>query len=252
MNKLKFDGNNSWFVSPDSKYGLSRLPAKNITEGDFSFLAKIKVDWDKMNPNDITKQGGIIIKNGLHMGLSATKPDDVQRFIQGTIWTSDIVLDKDANNLWDDYSQSNLKNFDIFIKVDSEDTTEYEIGLIFKKEEKEFSVYCNGTWLTEKYEGNLIDYSNAWLWIGASNPLTSCPVDFREFFHGEIYKIGIFNKSLNKDEIAEIYDNFTNVSPELSPVALFDFEKQTPYKVLDISKNGNNLVKFDVTWMENI
>ena len=87
MSKLEFTGDNAWFVSPDSKYGISRLPAKTITEGDFSFLAKINVNWDKMNPDDRTREGGVIIKNGLHMGLSVIKPDHDHVYVKGTIWT---------------------------------------------------------------------------------------------------------------------------------------------------------------------
>ena len=64
MNSLKFEGNGAWFVTPDNKYGLSKFPMKNITEGDFSFLTSIRVNWNKMNPNDNTREGGVIIKNG--------------------------------------------------------------------------------------------------------------------------------------------------------------------------------------------
>jgi hypothetical protein len=245
MSKLVFDGNSSWFVSPDSKYGLSKMPAKNITDDDFSFLTKMKVDWDKMNPDDISREGGVIIKNGLHMGLSVIKPDMNHCYIKATVWTTDPDFDTD----------NKMRNWDILVKVNWEDndlTKEYEVGMSFKKSEKEFSVYCNGTWYTEKYEGTLIDYSNAWLWIGSSNPLESCPIDFKQFFYGEIYKIGIFAKALDREEIIEVYNNFTDVSKRLKPMGLFNFERQTPYKVLDISGCGNNLVKFDVTWMDSI
>ena len=244
MNKLVFNGDGAWFVAPDNKYGLSHQPAKTITDNDFSFLAKIRVNWDKMNPDDLTKEGGIIIKYGLHMGLSVVKPDLKDVYVKATIWTIDASL-----------GESGMKNYDILVKVNWEDgdlDKILQVGLSFKKNEKEFSVYCNGTWETQKYEGSLIDYSNAWLWIGASNPLESCPIAFRQFFNGEIYKIGVFNKALDKEEIAEIYQNFTKVSKRLKPVGLYDFETITPYKALDISGNGNHLVLFDVTWMNNI
>ena len=244
MSKLVFQGKNAWFASPDNKYGLSTSPAKNITDGDFSFLAKIRVNWDKMNPDNLTREGGVIIKNGLHMGLSVIKPDYDHCYVKATIWTIDASLGADG-----------MKNHDILVKVNWEDgdlDKDYEIGFSFKKKEKEFSVYCDGTWETQSYDGTLIDYSNAWLWVGASNPLESCPMDFRQFFTGEIYNIGIFQKALNREEIIEIYREFNNVSKRLKPVGLYDFKRQTPYKALDISGNGNNLVLFDVTWMDNI
>lgn len=255
MNGISFNGNQSWFLTPDSKYGLSLFPCKNLTNDDFSFLARIKVDWSKMNPNDRTREGGVIIKNGLHMGLSVVRATENDSYVKATIWTSDLVPDKSVVNLWETYSQSNLRNFDILVKVNWEAddfVKEYEVGFSFRRKEKEFSVYCNGTWNTEKYEGELIDYSNAWLWIGCSNPLESCPIDFRQFFYGEIYKLAVFTKALDRDEIFEVYQNFNDISKRLKPICAFNFEKQTPYKVLDITNNGNNLIKFDKSWMDSI
>ena len=255
MSNLTFNGNQAWFVTPDSKYGLSLFPAKKLTDEDFSFLAKIKVDWNTMNPNDNTKEAGVIIKNGLHMGLSVVRPNETDCYLKATIWTSDIIPDNDVTNLWEVYSKSTLKNFDILVKVNWEAddfVKEYEVGFSFRRKEKEFSVYCNGTWNTEKYDGELLDYSNAWLWVGCSNPLESCPEDFRQFFKGEVSRLAVFTKALDRDEIFEVYQNFTNISKRLKPICAFDFETQTPYKVLDITNNGNNLVKFDKEWMDSI
>jgi len=213
MSSLKFEGNNAWFVTPDNKYGLSKFPMKNITEGDFSFLTSIRVNWNKMNPADNTREGGVIIKNGLHLGLSVIKPDYEHVYIKGTIWTIDASL-----------GSNGMKNYDILVKVNYEPgdlDKEYKVGFSFKRKEKEFSVYCNGTWLTEKFEGSLIDYSNAWLWIGAANPLDSCPEDFRQFFNGEMYYAAIFSKFLDRSEIEEIYNEPDSVSKRLKPTCIF-------------------------------
>lgn len=244
MSSLKFEGNNAWFVTPDNKYGLSKFPMKNITENDFSFLTSIRVNWDKMNPNNNTREGGVIIKNGLHLGLSVIKPDNEHVYVKGTIWTMDASLGSNA-----------MKNYDILVKVNWEDgdlDKEYKVGFSFKRKEKEFSVYCNGTWSTEKFEGSLIDYSNAWLWVGASNPLESCPEDFRQFFNGEMYYAAIFSKFLDRSEIEEIYNEPDDVSKRLKPTCIFNFKRQTPYKILDISEVGNNLIRFDKEWMDSI
>jgi hypothetical protein len=217
---------------------------KNITEGDFSFLTSIRVNWNKMNPADNTREGGIIIKNGLHLGLSVIKPDYEHVYIKGTIWTVDASL-----------GSNGMKNYDILVKVNYEPgdlDKEYKVGFSFKRKEKEFSVYCNGTWLTEKFEGSLIDYSNAWLWVGAANPLDSCPEDFRQFFNGEMYYAAIFSKFLDRSEIEEIYNEPDGVSKRLKPTCIFNFKRQTPYKILDISEVGNNLIRFDKAWMDSI
>lgn len=244
MNSLKFDGNNAWFVTPDNKYGLSTFAMKNITDGDFSFLTEVSVNWDGMNPDDLTKEGGIIIKNGLHMGLSVVKPNKDHYYIKGTIWTIDASL-----------GTNGMKNYDVLVKVNWEPgdkLKKYKIGFSFKKNEKEFSVYCNGRWQSEKFEGSLIDYSNAWMWFGAANPLESCPTDFKQFFKGEMYYAAIFYKFLNRDEIEEVYSEPNNISKRLKPAGIYNFERQTPYKILDISGVGNNLIKFDKEWMDSI
>jgi hypothetical protein len=129
MNSLKFDGQGAWFVTPDNKYGLSRFPMKNITEGDFSFLTTIRVDWDKMNPDDNTREGGVIIKNGLHLGLSVVKPNNTHVYIKGTIWTVDASL-----------GPNGMKPYDILVKVNDDVNDlyrEYKIGFSFKKKEAE-------------------------------------------------------------------------------------------------------------------
>jgi len=244
MSNLKFEGNSAWFVTPDNKYGLSKFPMKNITEDDFTFLATIKVDWNKMNPNDNTREGGVIIKNGLHMGLSVMKPDNDHIYVKGTIWTIDASL-----------GTNGMRNYDILVKINwdgNDHDKEYKVGFSFKRNEKEFSVYCNGTWLTEKFEGSLIDYSNAWLWLGVSSPLDSCPEKFRQFFYGEMFYAAVFSKFLDRNEIDEVYTDPLNVSKRLKPTCIFDFKRQTPYKILDISENGNNLVRFDNEWMDSI
>ena len=244
MSSLKFDGTTAWFVTPDNKYGLSTYAMKNITDGDFSFLTEVTVDWDKMNPNDLTREGGIIVKNGLHMGLSVVKPNEDHCYIKGTIWTIDASL-----------GENGMRNFDVLVKVNWEPGDElkkYKIGFSVKRKEKEFSVYCNGTWQSESYEGSLIDYSNAWMWFGASNPLDSCPIDFRQFFHGEMYYAATFYKFLDREEIDEVYNDKDNISKRLKPAAAFNFERQTPYKILDITGVGNNLIRFDKEWMDSI
>jgi hypothetical protein len=90
------------------------------------------------------------------------------------------------------------------------------------------------------------------LWVGAANPLDSCPEDFRQFFNGEMYYAAIFSKFLDRSEIEEIYNEPDDVSKRLKPTCIFNFKRQTPYKILDISEVGNNLIRFDKAWMDSI
>lgn len=244
MSKLTFNGKDAWFVSPDNKYGLSRYPAKNITEGNFSFLARIKVNWDLMNPDDNTREAGIIIKSGLHMGISAVRASEEDMFIQSTIWTYD-----------ESFSGNKMKSHGIFHRVEDKDDY-YNVCFTFNRETNEHSLYFNGNMITENFKGFLIDYTQSWLWVGVSNPLESCPEKFRQFFNGDVHNVGIFSKSLNHLEIKKVFEDFDYYNPSLKPISLINFERQTPYKILDISGNGNNLIKnfekLDVSWMSVI
>jgi hypothetical protein len=242
MSSLKFNGKDAWFVTPDNKYGLATYAMKNITHGDFSFLVDVQVDWDSMNPDDLSREGGIIIKNGMHLGIAAYTPKKDTYFIKSTIWA------KKEN-------ETECKAYDIQFKstdVINGETGRYNIGLTYNQEDKKFGVFCNGEWIDMEFEGELMDYTNSWLWFGAANPLESCPQEFRHFFNGELFFAGVYSKALNRVEIENIFANQTNVDKSLNPVAIFDFKRQTPYKALDISGVGNNLIMFDTEWMDSI
>ena len=68
--RLRFNGKRAWFVTPENKYGLSKFPLRNITDSNFTFLVRAKVDWRVMdNHVGIGKECGIVVKNGKHLGL---------------------------------------------------------------------------------------------------------------------------------------------------------------------------------------
>jgi hypothetical protein len=240
MSKVLFNGSDGWFCPPRNKYGLSTKEIKDVTLDNFSFLARVKVDWSALDNNQPHREGGIIIKNGQHTGISAIKPDDEQCFIKGTVWT-ELNGERIAT--------------DILLRVNwgpNDLTKELDIGFTYDKQNKKLSLYCSGQWDTNTFEGEIIDYSNSWLWVGVCNPLESCPPEFRHYFYGNMSYVGIYQSCLTKDEIKNTFSDLKNVNYDLSPVCVFNFEKQTPYKVLDITKNGNNIIKFDKTWMDSI
>lgn len=243
MKKLKFNGKNPWFLFPENQHGLSLSPVKNITNDDFSFIAKIKVNWDEMNENN--NEGGIVIKNGLHTGLSVAKSNKNECFLKGTIWTTTKNLDSSSE-------KEQLQNYDIYIKVNHEEDgflKEYDVCFSYQKKEKQFAVYCNDEYFIENFEGNLLDYSNAWLWVGCCNALDNCDQNSRNFFFGEIYELAFFNRFLNKNEFKKYLQKENIYFKNL--ICQYDFTNMTEYKVYDISENGNHLIKYDKNWYRN-
>lgn len=243
MSKLNFNGGDAWFCPPQNKYGLSKQPIKDITNDDFSFLARVKVDWNSMVGGSPTREGGIIIKNGLHTGLSVIKSDDLQCFIKGAVWTEDSSF------------ENGKQDYEILLKINwgpNDLEKELDVAFSYSKDKKILSLYCNGQWETKQYEGTIIDYSNSWLWVGVCNPLDSCPPEFRQYFMGNMSYVGIFQKHLEKLDIKNIFEDISNPYTEYNPTCIFNFDKYTDYKVLDVSGNGNNIIKFDNAWMDSI
>lgn len=232
-----FNGSDAWFIPPTSRYGLSRVNSKDLHLADFTFLARIKVDWDYMVPESITQEGGIMIKNGKHLGLSVVKTGDNYRVLKGICWTED--------------SNQNIKPEQILIPLNSEENISDDyIDVAFSVNilKKEFKVTANNFEKTGEFTQELTDYSSSWLWIGVANPLDSCPEEHRLYFKGDISFCAVFQKYMDLKDIKKAFVGQWDKSDR--PVAVYNFTKFTPYKVLDITKNGNNLINYDKKWMD--
>lgn len=241
--RLRFNGKRAWFVTPENKYGLSKYPLRNITNSNFTFFVKTKINWNLMDSNvAFGKECGIIIKNGKHLGLSAVKSYDGEHaYAKGTVWTT--------------MTDGSIKNWDILLKLNwDENDLEKEFDLAFSVnlDKKYFIVYANGKSSRLDFEGDIVDYTTSWLWIGASNPLDSCPDEFKNFFYGDIIYASIYNSSLDVLELDKICSDLENNFNLYNPVCWFDFKDRTPYKILDKTFTGNNLIKFDTRWMDSI
>lgn len=240
MSKGIFKGNDCYFVPPNNKYGLSSGDIVNLTLDDFSFATRILINPDEMQKVwDETNQieYAVINKNGLHCGISITKAfnDGYNGYhAKGTVWAHD--------------EQGGHKSISILSKsifATSDNDNLIDIGFSYNKDKKYISLFYNNTFETKYFTENIIDYTNSYTWIGVSNPLDDCPPPFRNFFYGEMHYGGIYESCLEQEEFEGIFNNIENINNELKPICVFDFKKQTPYKVLDISYNGNSIIKYD-------
>lgn len=233
---MKFNGSEAYFLTPTNKYGLSKVEPKNITEDNFTYLARLTIDWDKMNKDDLTKEGGIVVKNGMHCGLMAFRDHKNMCYIRGCIW----VTGPDGLPMLIDRC------------IEVQDTQKvFELSFTHIKSEKRIIIGDQGFFLDRIYEGDIVDYSSSWFWVACCNALESCDEEHRNYLRADINMVGIFGKALSETEILNVFKE-NKVNESLNPVGFFDFKKQTPYKVYDESKNGNNLVKFDNAWFDNV
>jgi hypothetical protein len=100
--------------------------------------------------------------------------------------------------------------------IEVQDTQKvFELIFTHIKSEKKIIIGDQGFFLDRVYEGDIVDYSTSWFWVSCCNALESCDEEHRNYLRA-------------------------------------DFKKTTPYKIYDESKNGNNLVKFDNAWFDNV
>ena len=90
------------------------------------------------------------------------------------------------------------------------------------------------------------------MWIGAANAFENCSDDLKYFFYGEINYVGVYQLYFSNDEILKTLLSPHTVDFNSKPICVFDFQNQTPFKVFDISQNGNHITKFDKSWMSSI
>ena len=238
MSLLDFNGDVVWFCPAKNKYNLSLKSVDDITNGDFTFISKFKVDWEGLDKNIPFREGGIVNKNGKHVGLSVFRLGIDDYFVKGCIWTNNGGVDDVLNEIV-------VKLNDTDIDINSE----INLAFSYSKQDSKIRLILNNEIYEKDIEGSVIDYSNTWLWVGACNAFKSCDIQYRNYFHGEISFVSIYENYLDLEKITNIFDSNHKVYDEYQPVCIFDFKNQTPFKVLDVSMNGNNLVKFDDEWM---
>ena len=236
---IKLNGNNAYFVPPKNRYGLSTNETYDLMEHDFSILVNVKIDWDKMTPETPTKQGGIVAKNGRHCGINSLKCTN-GTYIQA-LW-------------WAQLENGEIKERDITFKVDDNDKF-MNISMLHDSKTKTMTLSVDEKSMDKIYEGEIIDYRDSWLWVGANNSLDNCEKEHRGFLIGEIQHVSIFDEVLNDIQIRKTFnakdsEDFRDISKFTAAAFSFKEEDMTPYKVFDISLNGNHIILFDNKWMD--
>ena len=240
---IKLNGRDCYFVIPESKYGLSDVVPKYVTENDFTFAVRCKPAWDKMREGTYSQEGGLVIKNGMHMGISCFV-NDGNRYFKCTLWVKDR---KEKIECIEHH----------FIVSHEEKDKEYFITFRHNFKEKRM-VIGNYDFFREKtYKGaSPIDYSGSWLWVGAANAFNSCDDAHKHYYRGEISFVGVYGRYLSDEEIKKVYDNSQSVwhqkqLQDETTVLFSNLQTTTPYKIYDDSDNGNHLILYDEAWLKD-
>jgi hypothetical protein len=194
-----------------------------------------------MKENSNTQESGVMIKNGKHLGISVAKTGNNFRIVKGAVWVET-----------DTSEESGICEIIIPLNdvINTPDISDEYLNLVFSYDiiNQKLQLIVNNRKKIIDVPNKLIDYTSSWLWIGCANPLESLPMEYRNYFFGEYKLIGIYQKCLTDYEIKDAFDKI--IIPEHKPVAYYDFKEVTPYKILDITNNGNNLQKYDKEWMD--
>jgi hypothetical protein len=186
-----------------------------------------------------THEGGIVAKNGRHCGLSAIKTGENQCYIKAQFWTwSSREVGVEFHDTWIDVKQK--KDW-------------MTVAMVHDKSKKIVTCYVDGQESKISYSGEIIDYRDSWIWVGCNNSLDSCSPEHRGFLYGSIAHISIFESALSKSDIEKTYgvEETDEINFDLKPCGVYTFNPvwTTPYKVMDITNNGNSMILFDKKWM---
>ena len=236
---IELTGDNAYFIPPKNRYGLSKKETFDLTEKDFTITVKVKVDWDSMILGTATHEGCIVAKNGRHCGLSAIKTGENQCYIKAQFWTwSSREVGVEFHDTWIDVKQK--KDW-------------MTIAMVHDKSKKIVTCYVDGQESKISYSGEIIDYRDSWIWVGCNNSLDSCSPEHRGFLYGSIAHLSIFESALSKSDIEKTYGvkETDEINFDLKPCGVYTFNPvwTTPYKVMDITNNGNSMILFDKKWM---
>jgi hypothetical protein len=268
---MKFDGNTAWYIPNMNNNRSSSYPITKLWDQDFTYCVRFKVDWDAMVIPNEWSIGGLVVRNGAHFGINTvvgTGDDGVMlKAFESTLWVT--KLDRNVNP-----STENIDNFEsecLSIKIDSNNSKKYFadrgtsdgiietinwdgwINCVFTSEyNKRLTLQIDGFTDTIDYDNTLLDYSSSWLWLGCCNGFSGLDTG-NNYFTGEVSHIGLFQKCFNKKDRKLFFENLNDLSVlnnyNLNPIAMTDFKKKTPYKIYDLSENGNHFTIYGEEWM---
>ena len=185
------------FITTKHKSDLSTYEVFSIMEGNVTFCARIKPDWDKFKCDEDV---GVVIKNGKHAGIQLSKNELGEGFLKGILWVT--------NEEKGDYPVQVFNNVGI---VPNDDW--WDVAFRCDLEKKEISIMVkkrdwDGPYTESiKFDGEPVDYTEGWLWVACNNALEMTPDEDKGFYNGEIDKFGVFGKALNETEFVKFFNN---------------------------------------------
>jgi len=217
---IKFDGTNCLFLPSFSRNSVSTYNIKKLFEDSFTIRTRVKIDWDKLKPNSEEQvKYGIVCLNGMDMGIFCNIEEnkftnEYRKCITAEVWTNVENGTAIRNDL-----MFEVKGDNKFLDI------EFRYG-----KDKFIELLVDENWSKMHLRGDVVDYSESFLWIGCCNNNKDIPENLTGNLYGEMKKVII-----TSGEKSFIDCDFTKDITMAHNV--------TDYKVYDYSGNANHLLK---------
>ena len=215
---LKTHKENFYFIPTKNKNSLNLYSVENLFQNDFEIMVKVKVDWEKFPSGE--EVGGIVSKNGEHMGLFTFKNWDKQTceyILMAKVWTEEdkeVIMKDLCFKVGEAPKPHEAKKKPDYI---------YNLKLTHNLSDKIITFTCDEEVVEYNYTGKIRDYTDSILWYGCGIGMGD---EWNQHFYGEFLESYI--------SVKDGYKIFES-----------DFTQLTEFKAFDQSWNGNHLVKFD-------
>jgi len=215
---LKTHKENFYFIPTKNKNSLNLYSVENLFQNDFEIMVKVKVDWEKFPSGE--EVGGIVSKNGEHMGLFTFKNWDKQTceyILMAKVWTEEdkeVIMKDLCFKVGEAPKPHEVKKKPDYI---------YNLKLTHNLSDKIITFTCDEEVVEYNYTGKIRDYTDSILWYGCGIGMGD---EWNQHFYGEFLESYI--------SVKDGYKIFES-----------DFTQVTEFKAFDQSWNGNHLVKFD-------
>lgn len=238
---MRFDEKESYVFEIANKNELIDNLSRDFFTKDCTVLVRFTPDFDSMEEklDEHSRYVGCVVgRNGHHMGIMTeahiTPDGSKYRSVSFEYWVN---------------VEDGIDIRQIPFKI-PEDQYGKPIEFILKRRDNTFIAEYNGE-IKQADCTALADYSFSMLWIGAANKIVE---DHNHIFLGDIDILHLQETYLD-DEYCKLFfynfDKFLTVSrdPENVPIFTGDFKDLTPYRIKDLSGNGNHPIIFRKEWM---
>lgn len=238
---MRFDEKESYVFEIGNKNGLINNLSGTFFTKDATVLVRFTPDFEAMEErfDEHNRYVGCVVgRNGHHMGIMVEAHTTPEGYKHRTVGFEFWINTEDGMDIRQ--IQYNI----------SERDPNLPIEFILKRRDGKFIAEFDGE-IKEEDCNNLTDYGFSMLWIGAANKIIE---DHNHIFIGDIDILHLQESYLDDEYCKLFFSNFEKFipiakDPSNVPIYTGDFKDVTPYRIKDLSGNGNHPIIFRKEWM---